>query len=123
VRLVRLLPVLKIAIKLEKDLAKFFTIIVFLVIMICGCFFINEISNVYISQEIIKNEFFSSLIKDNWEGITSISDDKKKTLLDNLSSQLAGNGINEMKNILFVVFSLFVVMSWILFNKIAFNKN
>ena len=61
-----------------------------------GHYAITEITSTFVEGRKSESKFFQKMVRDNWDGIKSISDDKKKTLLENLNPELAGADIEIM---------------------------
>jgi TM2 domain-containing membrane protein YozV len=82
-------------------------ILLFIAFMIYGRFAVTNIANTFIEIRKSEEKFLANLVRDNWNGIKSISEKKKQILLDNLSQDLAGADIRAMANIcLVLVFAL-----------------
>jgi len=70
---------------------------------------VYEIADVFIKLEKSDTQYFSELIKDNWQGITTIPEEKKKILLENLDPRYAAVGIETMRTICIIL--LYVICS------------
>ncbi len=70
---------------------------------------VNEIANTFIEIRVTDAEFFSRLLRDNWDGIKSIPVEKRKILLQNLDPALAGSDLRLMRDLLLLVFYCFTI--------------
>jgi hypothetical protein len=64
---------------------------------------LSEIEDTFVSRRKAEVTFFHKLVKDNWDGITSITEEQKKVLLNNLDSSLAGYDVHAMTVIAFSI--------------------
>ena len=65
---------------------------------------VNEISNKFIEIRVAEVKVFARLVRDNWEGIQSVSDQKKEVLLQALDPSLAGMDIRVMRAAIIILF-------------------
>lgn len=65
---------------------------------------VNEMSNTFIDIRVAEVKVFARLIRDNWDGIKSVSDDKKEALLATLDPSIAGIEIRWMRAAIIVLF-------------------
>jgi hypothetical protein len=65
---------------------------------------VNEISNIFIDIRVAEVKVFARLVRDNWEGIKSVSDQKKESLLQALDPSLAGMDIRVMRAAIIILF-------------------
>jgi hypothetical protein len=61
-----------------------------------GHYVLKEITHTFVDDRRGEAEFLSELVRDNWDGITSVPEEKKRVLLRNLSPQLAGTDVETM---------------------------
>jgi hypothetical protein len=72
---------------------------------------VNYISEMFVETRVAEVTFFSKLVRDNWDGIKSVPDEKKKVLLQNLDPVLAGFDIRAMRTIALVfLYLLYAVL-------------
>ncbi len=65
---------------------------------------VNEISSTFIAIRVAEVNVFSKLVRDNWDGIKSVSDENKKLLLQTLDPTRAGAEIRVMRAIIIIMF-------------------
>jgi hypothetical protein len=65
---------------------------------------VNEISNTFIDIRVAEVKVFAKLVRDNWDGIKSVSDEKKQVLLQTLDPSQAGIEIRMMRTAIIVLF-------------------
>jgi len=70
---------------------------------------VNEISATFIAIRVAEVNVFAKLVRDNWDGIKSIPDEKKKILLQTLDPALAGIEIRMMRAAIIILFYALVV--------------
>ena len=58
---------------------------------------INEMTATFIDDRIAHAQFFARIIRENWHGITSFSDDEKKALLESLEPSMLTLDIRTMR--------------------------
>lgn len=63
---------------------------------------INELAAIFTEVRVADAKFFSKLIRENWEGIKTIPDEKKKVLLQNIDPALTGSDIQIMRFLMLV---------------------
>jgi hypothetical protein len=61
-----------------------------------GHYVLNEITQTFVEDRRSEAEFFSELVRDNWDGITSVPEEKKRVLLRNLSPEVTGVDVETM---------------------------
>jgi hypothetical protein len=66
---------------------------------------INKLSQMFTDGRKSEAQFFTQLIRDNWDGIHSIPDEKKTILIANLDPANAGSDIDPFR-ILLIMFAL-----------------
>ena len=65
----------------------------------------NQLTESMIQDRVVHANFFSKLVKENWDGIKSYSNDEKKALLDSLDPAALGTDIRMLRVvILFLLF-------------------
>jgi hypothetical protein len=64
---------------------------------------INAITDTFIEIREADAHFFVKLVKDNWEGISTVSSDKKDILMRNLDPALAGADLRAMRDLMLAV--------------------
>jgi hypothetical protein len=65
---------------------------------------VNQLSNTFIDIRVAEVKVFAKLVRDNWDGIKSVSDEKKQTLLQTLDPSQAGSEIRLMRTAIIVLF-------------------
>ena len=65
---------------------------------------VNELSNTFIDIRVAEVKVFAKLVRDNWDGIKSVSDEKKEALLQTLDPTQAGFEIRMMRTAIIVLF-------------------
>jgi len=65
---------------------------------------VDEMSATFIAIRVAEVNVFAKLVRDNWDGIKSVSDDKKRILLQTLDSGLAGIEIRMMRDAIIILF-------------------
>jgi hypothetical protein len=61
-----------------------------------GHYAITELTTFFVEARKSESKFFFEMVRDNWDGIKTISDEKKKVLLENLDPVFAGADIEAM---------------------------
>jgi len=74
-------------------------IIGLIVFVVYGHHSIKEITGIFVDGRQSVDGFFAELVRSNWDGITTISDKEKQTLLENLRPELAGADVKTMGSI------------------------
>ena len=69
---------------------------------------INAIADAFIEIREADARFFGNLVKDNWNGISTLSSEKKEALVRNLDPVMAGADIRSMRDIMLVLMYAFV---------------
>jgi hypothetical protein len=69
---------------------------------------ISGITETFVSVRVSEAKFFSSLIHENWDGVKTITEEKKKILLENLDPALAASDLLAMKTIMLMMVYLFM---------------
>lgn len=69
---------------------------------------VTEITEIFASARIADAKFFSKLILENWDGIRTIPDEKKKIVLKNLDPSLATVDLQAMRTLLLCTFYVFI---------------
>jgi hypothetical protein len=64
-----------------------------------GRYAVTDISNTLVGVRKSDAMFLSKMVRENWDGIKSIPEEKKKVLLKNLDPQLAGIDIRVMSQL------------------------
>jgi len=73
---------------------------------------VNDIANGFTLDRKVQVAYFAKLVRDNWDGITTVPDEKKKILLTSLRPELAGTDIYVLRTLLLVfVCALFGVVT------------
>lgn len=65
---------------------------------------VNQLSTTFIEIRVAEVNVFAKLVRDNWNGITSVSDEQKKLLLQTLDPSRAGVEIRAMRTAIIVLF-------------------
>src|SRR5271167_1016468 len=65
---------------------------------------VNELSATFIAIRVAEVNVFSKLVRDNWDGIKSVPDEKKRVLLQTLDPALAGIEIRIMRAAIIILF-------------------
>ena len=71
---------------------------------------INRIAATFIEVRVADAKFFSQLVRDNWDGIKTVPDEKKKILLQNLDPSLAGTDLRLMRDLVLIFFYCIIVL-------------
>ena len=64
---------------------------------------INAIADVFIDARQVDARLFASLVKDNWNGISTLSNEKKEILIRNLDPAMAGADIRTRRDLMLVL--------------------
>jgi hypothetical protein len=91
---------------------------------------VTDITETFASIRVSDAKFFSKLIRENWDGIRTIPDEKKKLLLENLDPALATVDLQTMRTLMLFTFYVFmggavvgrVVALYILWKKSRGNR-
>lgn len=70
---------------------------------------VYEMSATFIAIRVAEVNVFAKLVRDNWDGIKSVSDEKKMILLQTLDPSLAGIEIRMMRDAIILLFYALVV--------------
>ena len=84
-----------------------FNFVVILLAAMAGAFVHYEVDGIaatFIDIRVAEVQVFSKLVRDNWDGIKSISDEQKKLLLQTLDPSRAGSEIRVMRTVIIVLF-------------------
>jgi hypothetical protein len=65
---------------------------------------VNKISSTFIAIRVAEVNVFAKLVRDNWNGIKSVSDENKKLLLQTLDPARAGAEIRVIRAIIIIMF-------------------
>ena len=65
---------------------------------------VNEMSSTFIAIRVAEVNVFSKVVRDNWDGIKSVSEENKKLLLQTLDPSRAGIEIRLMRAIIIILF-------------------
>jgi hypothetical protein len=65
---------------------------------------VNEITDLFIDIRVAEVKVFARLVRDNWDGIKSVSDQKKEALLQTLDPSQAGADIRVMRLAIIILF-------------------
>ena len=69
---------------------------------------INAIADIFISGREADAQFFAKLVRDNWDGISTVSSEKKKMLVRNLDPALAGADLRAMRDLMLTIVYAFM---------------
>jgi hypothetical protein len=84
-----------------------FNFLVILLAAMAGGFVHYEVDGIaatFIDIRVAEVKIFSTLVRDNWDGIKSISDEQKKMLLQTLDPSRAGIEIRVMRTVIVMLF-------------------
>ena len=81
------------------------------------CNAVDSLSATFLDVRQTEAQFFSKLIKENWEGIRTIPEEKKKVLVENLDTQLAGTDIRIFRSLL--IAALVMLCSLAVFDRVV----
>jgi hypothetical protein len=65
---------------------------------------VNEMAATFIAIRVAEVNVFAKVVRDNWDGIKSVPDEKKKVLLQTLDPALAGIEIRIMRDVIIILF-------------------
>ena len=71
-----------------------------------GQYVVTDITNTFIESRKTETKFFAELVRNNWDGIKNIPDEKKKILLETLDPELAATDIRVMSQIIIILLYL-----------------
>lgn len=91
----------------KKLLGNVIAIFVLIAFVAYGHYALTEITNGFVADRKSEAIFFSKMVRENWDGIKSIPDEKKKILLKNLDSELVGTDIRVIGQLGLVIIYLF----------------
>ena len=69
---------------------------------------INAIADTFIEAREADARLFSNLVRDNWDGISTLSNEKKTVLVRNLDPAMAGVDIRAMRDLMLVLVYAFI---------------
>jgi hypothetical protein len=69
---------------------------------------INAITDTFIESREADAHLFAKLVRDNWDGISTISSEKKEILVRNLDPALAGADLRAMRDLMLLVVYAFM---------------
>jgi len=72
---------------------------------------IYKIADVFIEIEMCDSQAIVKLINENWEGITTYTDEQKKNLVANLGSEHAALGVESMRTICLALVNIMGIIS------------
>ena len=69
---------------------------------------INAIADIFIRGREADAQFFAKLVRDNWDGISTVSSEKKEMLVRNLDPALAGADLRAMRDLMLTIVYAFM---------------
>jgi len=74
------------------------------IVMGARCIYVvNDVADGFLQGRKTEVAYFAKLVRDNWDGIRTVPDEKKEILLKNLNPDLAGVDINVLRTLLLVL--------------------
>jgi hypothetical protein len=71
-------------------------ILVLIAFVAYGHYAMTEVTNTFVEARKSESKFFAEMVRNNWDGIKNIPEEKKKILLENLNPELAAADIETM---------------------------